>query len=203
MRKAKKMYQGEMTKYQASRILFLVLLITAALSVNAYSQTKPLETAQSEASKTPGISVDYNESRYLTIARLTIDALADNEPLKKKAKTFEWTLESWFSVKGIDGKPVRVVLCADTKSKRFLFQRSTALTLTFGTDDILLGEGQRTSTFKGKARENVCWEVDRVIVDDLAKASSASFSVAGLRGVFSEDSLARFHAYGALVAVRE
>ncbi len=131
---------------------------------------------------------------------LNVDALADNEMLKKTAKKFEWTLESWFAIKGIDAKPVRVVLCADTQAKKFLFQRNSELTLTFDGEDVLLGEAQRTSEYKGgKAKENVCWEVDKVITDDFAKASKAAFAIGGIQGIFSAASLGKFRVYGKLV----
>lgn len=189
--------------YQPARILVLPILILTVLSFTALSQTKPLEKALEQAANTPGLSVSYDESRYLTIATLTINSREENEPLKKSTKKFEWTLESWFSVKGIDDKPARVVLCADTQSKRFLFQRDSDLTLTFAGEDILLGEGQRTSEFKGRARENVCWEVDKVIVEEFGSAASASFSVAGLKGDFSSASLASFRAYAHVLEVEE
>lgn len=188
--------------YQLARIFILPAFIVAALLSVASAQTKPLEVAQEEAAKTPGVSVNYDENRYLTITRLTIDSIADNDQLKKSAKKFEWTLESWFSVKGIDPNPARVVLCADTQSKRFLFQIDRDLTLTFDGEEILLGEGQRTSEFKGKAKENVCWEVDKVIVEEFSSAGSASFSVAGLKGDFSGKSLAKFRAYSQVLDVK-
>ncbi|HUF02995.1 MAG TPA: hypothetical protein VMM38_02360 [Aridibacter sp.] len=195
------MYQGSTIRYHAVRIVTLLMVILAGLTSSAVSQTKPLEKAQEEASGTPGLSVAYDESRYLTFVRLTIDSREENEALKKSTRKFEWTLESWFSVKGIDAKPERVVLCAATQSKRFLFQNSTELTLTFGGENILLGEGQRTSEFKGRARENVCWEVDKVIVEEFAGASSAGFSAAALKGTFSSESLAKFRAYASVLAV--
>ncbi|QQS40887.1 MAG: hypothetical protein IPM63_16195 [Acidobacteriota bacterium] len=184
-----------MITYQSARIVILPAFILAALLSVASAQTKPLEKAQEEAANIPEISVSYDETRYLTIAKLTIDSREENEPLKKSTKKFEWTLESWFSVKGIDDKPARVVLCVDTQSKRFLFQRDSDLTLTFAGEDILLGEGQRTSEFKGRARENVCWEVDKMVVEEFGSAASASFSVAGLKGDFAAASLAKFKAY--------
>jgi hypothetical protein len=185
-----------------ARIFGALALILTALSIAAYSQNKSIESALEEAAGTPGISVAYDETRYLTKVGVNVDAMADNESFKKQMKRFEWTLESWFAIKGIDSKPVRVVLCADTQAKRFLFQRNSELTLTFDGEDVLLGEGQRTSEYKGgKAKENVCWEVDKVITDDFAKAVKASFSVGGLRGSFSSGSLAKFRGYGSLVTV--
>ncbi|MCO6509717.1 MAG: hypothetical protein J5I65_02905 [Aridibacter famidurans] len=191
-----------MITYRSARIFILPAFILAALLSVASAQTKPLEKAQEEAAATPAISVAYDETRYLTIAKLTIDSRDENEPLKKSTKKFEWTLESWFSVKGIDQNPARVVLCASTQSKRFLFQNSTELILTFAGEDILLGEGQRTSEFKGRARESVCWEVDKMIVEEFGSAASASFSAAGLKGNFSADSLAKFKAYSRVLAVK-
>jgi hypothetical protein len=185
-----------------ARIFGALAVILTALSITAYSQTKSIETALEEAAGTPGILVAYDETRYLTKVSLNVDAIADNESFKKQIKRFEWTLESWFAIKGIDAKPVRVVLCADTQAKRFLFQRNSELTLTFNGEDVLLGEGQRTSEYKGgKAKENVCWEVDKVITDDFAKASKASFSAGGLRGNFSDASLSRFLAYSRILSV--
>lgn len=177
------------------------ILLTAVLCVSISAQTKTLEKAQEEVASVPAISVAYDETRYLTIVRLTIDSREDNEALKKSTKKFEWTLESWFSVKGIDNKPERVVLCLSTQSKRFLFQRNSELTLTFDGEEILLGEGQRTSEFKGRARENVCWEVDKVIIEELAGASRSGFSAGAVMGTFSDGSLAKFRKYAELHAV--
>mgnify|MGYP006908207815 CR=1 FL=1 len=195
------MYQRSVFISQFSYRVLAVLIVHLLFSGITLSQTKSFETAQSEASA--GISVVYDEQQYLTKASVTIDSIADNETLKKSLKKFEWSLESWFAVKGIDTKPVRVFLCASTQSKRFVLQSDSNLTLKFDSDDVLLGEGQRTSEFKGKARENVCWEVDKVIVDDFAGATSVSFSVAGITGAFSSESLSKFRAYHRLITVEE
>lgn len=190
--------------YHFLKIIALTFLITPAFSANVSAQTKSLESAQSEASGTPGMTVSYDETRYITMTSLNVDALADNEMLKKTAKKFEWTLESWFAIKGIDAKPVRVVLCADTQAKKFLFQRNSELTLTFDGEDVLLGEAQRTSEYKGgKAKENVCWEVDKVITDDFGKATKATFAVGGIRGTFSAASLGKFRDYSDLISMEE
>jgi hypothetical protein len=187
-------------------ILFALSIIAFAFfAAPAFAQTKALDTAQTQLAtfaNASEFSLAYDETRYVTIATVTADSISDNESFKKQLKKFEWTLSSYFAVKGIDTRPVRVVLCADTQAKKFLFQRDSDLTVTFDGEDVLLGEAQRTSEFKsGKTKENLCWEVDKVITEDFAKATKASFAIAGFRGTFSAASLAKFRDYGSLVTV--
>lgn len=172
------------------------------ISSHVFAQTKSLESAQNEAAGTPSISIGYEENRYLTITRITVDSLPANELLGKQFKKFEWTLETWFAIKGIDAKPARVVLCLATESKRFAFASDRELVLAFDGEEVLLGEAQRTSEVKGsKARENLCWEVDEVITKDFAKASTASFAIGRTGGALSADDLKAFRKYGEIVSV--
>jgi len=180
------------------------MLIIAAFSPHVSAQVKSIEAAQEEAAGTTGISVAYDESRYLTLTSVTVDSIPANEPLKKQFRKFEWKLETWFAIKGIDAKPARVVLCLATQSKRFVFASDRELTLAFDGDDVLLGEAQRSTEVKGgKARETLCWEVDEVITRDFTKSASASFAIGRTRGTFSAADLNAFKAYGMVVSVEE
>lgn len=204
MSEAKNMYQVSGIKYQFTLLIAPFVLALTALSSHASAQTKSLESAQAEAAGTPGVSIAYEENRYLTVARITADSLPANKLLNKQFKRFEWTLETWFAIKGIDAKPARVVLCLATRSKRFAFTSDRDLTLTFDGEDVLLGEAQRSTEVKGgKARENLCWEVDEVITKDFAGATSAGFSIASVRGIFSPDDLSRLRSYGRLVTSKD
>jgi hypothetical protein len=201
MRVANSFRQVSMIKYRVSTFLLFLGLFILLTPTTIKAQKKAFDAAVSEAANTDGVSVTYNRELYLTFATLELDVRDESKALKKSFKEFEWKLESWFADKGIDSKPVRVVFCLNTKSKRFVFRDDKNLTLTFNNQDILLGEGQRTSVYKGSARETVCWEVDKIIVEEFAVAASAAFSIAGVNGPFSSESLSKFRAYGQLVDV--
>ncbi len=187
------------------RIFALACFVLVGLVIGASAQSKTLEQAQTQLAafqSSAEFSLRYEETRYVTIASVKVDSIADNQDLKKQFKKLEWQLESYFAIKGIDETPVRVVLCLATQSKRFAFTSDRELTLNFDGEDIMLGEAQRTSEVKGgKARENLCWEVDSVITEHFEKATNASFAVGTVRGKFSPATLKGFKDYGALVIV--
>lgn len=179
--------------------IWLILI----LSVFAFSQTKSITDAESEI-KTfqnfANFSVSYDDPKDLTTAKVLLDIRANDEILQKSFKTFDWELSSVFSGNVIDDKPVRNILCIYTQSKRPIFASNNLLTILLGNEAINFGDPNRLSEVKGgKVKENLCWDVDKEMVEDFGKAASLSFQVGATKISIPADMLQIFRDYAKLL----
>lgn len=189
-----------------AKAFFIGLFVFLACGTHS-AQTKPLSEAVRQMStfaNAGSFSVEYDEARYLTVAGLVVDMLVKKkkDPIAKRLKKFEWELMSYFAVKGIEKKPARVVLCVNSRSKRWTFLRNNHMTLVFDGESILLGEPHRSTEYrKGKANERLCWEVDEQIVEEFSAANRVAFSIGTFSGSVPEGKMQLFRDYGKLLSV--
>jgi len=185
--------------------IFAAILLILLSSFVCFSQTKSFEEAQNEIKNFTdfaAFSFSYDESKYLTIAEIKTEVLAEKDDLRKRFSKFEWQMSSFFAVRGIDRKPVRNVLCINSQSKAFTFSRENSLTILFSDGDVMLGEPNRSSEVKrGKASERLCWEVDNEIFGDFAKSDKIEFQLGEIKGQIRADKMQIFKDYAKLLEV--
>ncbi len=185
--------------------IFAAILLILLASFVCFSQTKSFEEAQNEIKNFTdfaAFSFSYDESKYLTIAEIKTEVLAEKDDLRKRFSKFEWQMSSFFAVRGIDRKPVRNVLCINSQSKAFTFSRENSLTILFSDGDVMLGEPNRSSEVKrGKASERLCWEVDNEIFGDFAKSDKIEFQLGEIKGQIRADKMQIFKDYAKLLEV--
>ena len=177
------------------------------LSLCIFSQTKSITDAQNEIksfANSSQFSVIYESAKYATIAEVKFDIVEKKTPFAKVFKEFAFKITSLFSNNGIEAKPSRTTLCINTRSKKFHFSSNRNLSLTVDNEAITLGEAQRSTEFKrGKVRENLCWEIDKAIVDDLGKASSVKYEVGQVKGTLASAKLKFFEDYANLLLLEK
>lgn len=182
-------------------LISLVLLFSATV----FTQSKSLTKAQEEIktfTNPNNFSVIYDQTRYVTKAEVKFDILKAKTPLAKQFKEFKFKVTSLFATDGIDQKPVRTTLCINTRSKKFYFSSRRSLTLTIDSKTINLGEGNRSTKIKGrKIRENLCWEIDKELVQDLGKASSINYQIGAIKGNLNSTKLQFFRNYTRLISI--
>ena len=174
-------------------------------SVCAFSQVKTVDDAKNEINtfaNSKQFSVVYDSAKYATVAKVKFDIVERKTPFQKIFKEFGFTITSLFSNKGIEAKTSRTTLCINTRSKKFFFSSNRNLTLTVDNEAINLGEADRSTNVKGgKVRENLCWEIDREIVDDLGKSTSVKYEIAQVKGTLSSKKLQFFKDYARLLNI--
>ncbi len=185
--------------------IFAAILLILLLSIAGFSQTKSFEDAQDEIKNFTdfaAFSFSYDESKYMTIAEIKTEVLAEKDDLRKRFSKFEWQMSSFFAIKGIDRKPVRNVLCVNSQSKAFVFSRENSLTILFSDGDVMLGEPNRSSEVRrGKANEKLCWEVDSEIFGDFAESDKIEFQLGEIKGQIRADKMQIFKDYAKLLKV--
>jgi hypothetical protein len=183
----------------------VVLVLLAAVFSQAQSKSYADAAAEIRTfDDFTAFALSYDEARYVTIAEMKVEILGEKDDLRKTLKTFEWQMRSLFALKGIDAKPVQTLLCINSQSKTFLFSRENELTIFFHNEDVGFGVPNRSSELKGKkAGETLCWEINREIVEDLAKADKIEFQVGSIRTRIRADKLQVFKDYGKLLKVAE
>lgn len=182
---------------------FVTISLVLLASCVCFSQIKSLEDAQNEAKSFndfAAFSVSYDETKYWTIAEIKTEVLDEKDSLRKQFSKFEWTLSTFFAIKGIDAKPVRNTLCVNSQSKTFAFSRENFLTLFLHDGEANLGEPNRLSEIKkGKANEKLCWEVDNTIFPDLAENEKIEFQIGTIKSQISSDKMQVFKDYANLI----
>lgn len=186
--------------------LFALTGMILFASCVCFSQSKTFEEAQNEIknfSDITAFSFSYDETRYLTKAEINLEVLDEKDPLRNRFSRFDWQLSSFFAIKGIDTKPVRNTLCVNSQSKAFAFARENELTILFSDGDVMLGEPNRLSEVKkGKARETLCWEVDKEIFRDFAKSDKIEFQLGTVKGQIRADKIQVFKDFAELLEVK-
>jgi hypothetical protein len=182
---------------------YMVISLVLFLSVFVFSQTKSIADAGSEI-KTfqnfANFSVVYEDSKDLTTVKFFLDIRETDENLQKSFKKFEWEITSIYSGNAIDEKPVRNVLCINTQSKRPNFASNNTLTILLGKEDVNFGEPNRSSEVKGgKVKENLCWDVNKEIIEDFGKAENISFQVGSIKSSIPANMLQFFRDYAKLL----
>lgn len=172
-----------------------------------FSQTKSVADAQNEIktfANSGQFSIAYDSAKYATVAEVKFDIVEPKTPLKKHFKEFGFKITSLFSNNGIEAKPSRSTLCISTRSKKFYFSSNRNLSLTINNDTISLGEADRSTKVKGgKVRENLCWEIDKDIVNDLGKSSTIKYEVGPVTGSLDSTKLQFFKDYAKLLRVEK
>ena len=147
-------------------------------------------------------SARYKEKGDLTVVKVLIELRNEIETLKKKFKEFTFEIESIYVGPAIDEKPHRIRLCIKTRSKRFHFARENRLRLELDDGPIEFPSANRSSQLRGrKARENLCWDIDKALVNDFAKSRKFDFTVGGLRIELLPDHVKLLTDYSKLLAV--
>lgn len=182
---------------------FTAVLLTLFFSVFSFSQTKSIADAQTEIKTFQNLanfSVFYDDPKDLTTAKVLLDIRETDENLQKSFKKFEWEITSIYSGNAIDEKPVRNVLCINTQSKRPNFASNNTLTILLGKEDVNFGEPNRSSEVKGgKVKENLCWDVNKEIIEDFGKARNISFQVGSIKSSIPANMLQFFRDYAKLL----
>lgn len=182
---------------------FAAVSLVLILSVFSFSQTKSIADAESEI-KTfqnfANFSIVYDDPKDLTMAKVLLDIRQNNESLQKPFKQFDWEITSIFSGNAIDEKPVRNLLCINTQSKKPNFAGNNTLTILLGSEKINFGDPNRLSEVKGgKVKENLCWDINKEIIEDFGKAENISFQVGLIKGVIPANLLQFFKDYAKLL----
>lgn len=182
---------------------FAAISLVLMFSVFAFSQTKSIADAEMEI-KTfqhfAGFSVVYDDSKDLTTAKVLLNIRETDANLQKSFKKFDWEITSIYSGNAIDEKPVRNVLCINTQSKRPNFASNNMLTILLGSEEINFGDPNRLSEVKGgKVKENLCWDINKEIIQDFGKAENISFQVGSIKGVIPANLLQFFKDYAKLL----
>lgn len=188
------------------RILAIICLILAS-ALGAFAQTKSIDTAVAEISAftdAGAFSISYDESKYLTSVELNFEILGPEDPLRKRLKKYDLQLTSFYTFRGIDANPVRNVLCinSQSKGKEWIFARENALTIFFENDEIEFGEPNRSTEIRrGKASENMCWEISQQVVGDLAAAELMEIRLGSIRTIIPLGKVRLFKDYAKLLEV--
>lgn len=184
---------------------FVTTSLILLLSIVCFSQIKSIEAAQNEMKNFNdfgAFSVSYDETKYWTIAEIKTEVLDEKDNLRKQFSKFEWTLSSFFAIKGIDAKPVRSLLCVSSQSKNFVFSRENSLTILLHDGEANLGEPNRLSEVKkGKANEKLCWEVDNTIFRDFAENEKIEFQIGAVKSQIASAKMQIFKDYAKLIKV--
>lgn len=187
------------------KIAFITFWFVFLITSVCCAQTKSFEDAQNEVrsfTDSGVFSLYYDQSTYLTVAEIKLDILREKDPLRKQFSKFEWQLTSFFAIKGIDTKPVRNVLCLNSQSKTFQFSRENRLSISFTGDDVEFGEPNRSSELKrGKAKEELCWEVNKEIFTDFAGSGNIKFAIGKFESNVPDDKLNILKDYERLLTV--
>ena len=157
----------------------LIFAVICLVSGIARAQTKSFEDARIEITKFKNpelFSVAYE--RDLTTVKLSFDLREDNKSLRKPFKEFVFELSSVYSGPSIDHKPIRSLVCIRTRSKKFYFSSNRDLTFFADSKILRFFEGERSTELrKRKARENLCWEMDKEALGIVSKSGVISFQV--------------------------
>lgn len=184
---------------------FSVILLIMLFAIGVFAQIKPLAEARAEIksfAQAEQFSILYDQSKYVTKADVTFDIVERKTPFSKIFKKFEFRLLSLFADKGVDTKPVRSTLCINTQSKKYYFSGNRNLTLILDNETINLGEADRSTEVKGrKIKENLCWEIDKALIQDLGTASNVGYQIGRVKGNLTSDKLQFFKDYAKLVQV--
>lgn len=184
---------------------FTAILLIFIFSVFAFSQTKSIADAEIEIKSFQNFanfSVAYDDPKDLTTARVLLDVRANDVNLQKPFKKFEWEITSIFAGNAIDEKPVRNVLCINTQSKKPNFASNNTLTVLLGKEEINFGEPNRLSEIKGgKVLENLCWDINKEIIEDFGKTESIGFQVGSIKSSIPANLLKFLKDYAKLLKI--
>ncbi len=187
--------------------LALITFALFLLSLSVFPQNKSIADAETEIKSFQNFtsfSVSYDDPKDLTTAKVVIDLRNDEKSLKKSFKKFYWELISIYSGNAIDQKPVRNLLCLNTQGKRLRFGSNNLLTFMLENESVDFGEPQRSTKVKGsKVNENLCWDINKEIIEDFAQADDISFKIGSFNNSFGAVKLQIFKDYAKLLKIKE
>ena len=189
-------------KFLLSSLLILIF------SFCIFAQTKSIADTENQIknfNSPANFSVAYDISKYVTKAELSFDLLTEKDPLEKQFKSFSWQIFSLFAIEGIDTKPVRNTLCIITQSKKgFKFASDRNLNILLDSEEINLGEADRSTELKGrKATETLCWEIDSQLIKDFASANKLELQVGNFKRILNASQLQSLKDYSELIEIKE
>lgn len=184
-------------------LVFITILFVCA---NIFSQTKSIEQVQTQINSFPNaeaFSVSYNDRKDITTLSLKLDLRGTDKALLKKFKELFLEMTSIYSGNLVDNKPVRNLLCINSRAKRFYFASNNDLLIQLDTETIKFVSPDRSTKVKGKkVREKLCWDIDKELIDDFSKANSISFQLNTFNKTLSEQVLLIFRNYRSISSVK-
>lgn len=182
---------------------FAAISLSLIFSVFAFSQTKSIADAESEIKNFQNFanfSVIYEDRKDLTTAKVLLDIRQNDETLQKPFKKFDLEITSIYSGNAIDTKSVRNILRINTQSKKPNFASNNVLIFILGSEEINFGDPNRLSEVKGgKVKENLCWDLNKEIIEDFGKAENISFQVGSIKSVIPANLLQLLKDYAKLL----
>ena len=186
--------------------LLLTLIPILFVCTSIFSQTKSIEVTQTEInsfSNPEAFSVSYNDRKDITTLSLKFDLRGTDKALLKKFKELFFEMSSIYAGNLVDNKPVRNLLCVNSRAKRFHFASNNDLLIGLDSEIIRFVSPDRLTNVKGKkVREQLCWDIDSELVQDLAQANNLSFTLGSQNLLISTNNLRSVRSYSKLAKTK-
>ncbi|MEZ5345543.1 MAG: hypothetical protein R2681_08315 [Pyrinomonadaceae bacterium] len=187
--------------------LLITVAFTLLLAAAGYSQTRSVSELESAITgfESAGLfSAGYDDSKDATTIHLSFDVRSDDPKLQKEFKEFIIDLTSIYTGIGIDSKPYRTLLCANSRGKKFHFASNRQLRVSLDGQEFTLAEGQRTTEVRGgKVTENLCWDVDQELIRDFGSAGKMTLTIGTIPIILREEKIRAFRDYSSLLIYDE